>query len=347
MIKFFRRIRQQLLSENKFSKYLLYAIGEIVLVVIGILIALQINNWNEAKANEARLIKILKEIRLDLETDVINSERILISGKEIDSLSRLVLVNKFSKEDYKEKGPRNLFWVGLQFQSFDYQKTAFTKFENFQGIIPEKYDAILKDINYYYNDVGQLHDDIYLNLRQQIKDRHDYLANTTDWYHKMRAHEVTEQMVDFYANNPIYKNWVSQHIGDNTAGKYGTINALQTNGFYLLQQINNLLNDSYNFKDSKIIKKYGKPIPYAKELVGKYRATDTNWEFTITELNGYTYNDKTDILKEKSKDTLIGKDDDSLQTIVVRDKDGKVIGLKLIKSNDTTFLREATKIKDN
>ncbi|MCK8481178.1 DUF6090 family protein [Psychroserpens algicola] len=47
MIKFFRRIRQSLLSENKFSKYLIYAVGEIILVVIGILIALQINNWNE------------------------------------------------------------------------------------------------------------------------------------------------------------------------------------------------------------------------------------------------------------------------------------------------------------
>jgi len=47
MIKFFRKIRRQLLTENRFSKYLLYAIGEIVLVVIGILIALQINIWNE------------------------------------------------------------------------------------------------------------------------------------------------------------------------------------------------------------------------------------------------------------------------------------------------------------
>ncbi len=47
MIKFFRKIRQQLLTENRFSKYLLYAIGEIILVVVGILIALQINNWNE------------------------------------------------------------------------------------------------------------------------------------------------------------------------------------------------------------------------------------------------------------------------------------------------------------
>jgi hypothetical protein len=47
MIKFFRHIRQSLILENKTGKYLKYAIGEIVLVVIGILIALQINNWNE------------------------------------------------------------------------------------------------------------------------------------------------------------------------------------------------------------------------------------------------------------------------------------------------------------
>ena len=49
MIKFFRKIRQKLVTENKFSKYLLYAIGEIVLVVIGILIALQVNNLNEVE----------------------------------------------------------------------------------------------------------------------------------------------------------------------------------------------------------------------------------------------------------------------------------------------------------
>lgn len=47
MIKFFRKIRQRMFTENKFGKYLIYAIGEIILVVIGILIALQINNWNE------------------------------------------------------------------------------------------------------------------------------------------------------------------------------------------------------------------------------------------------------------------------------------------------------------
>jgi len=49
MIKVFRKVRQNLIMENKTSKYFKYAIGEIVLVVIGILIALQINNWNDRR----------------------------------------------------------------------------------------------------------------------------------------------------------------------------------------------------------------------------------------------------------------------------------------------------------
>ncbi|MBM1104513.1 hypothetical protein JQC67_00040 [Aurantibacter crassamenti] len=66
MIKFFRSIRQQLLSENKFSKYLLYAIGEIILVVIGILIALSINNWNEGRKLENDRLKLMRDLKKEL-----------------------------------------------------------------------------------------------------------------------------------------------------------------------------------------------------------------------------------------------------------------------------------------
>jgi hypothetical protein len=67
MIKFFRRIRHRLVTENKFSKYLYYAIGEIVLVVIGILIALQINNWNEGRKELGKGREIMQEIKENLE----------------------------------------------------------------------------------------------------------------------------------------------------------------------------------------------------------------------------------------------------------------------------------------
>ena len=74
MIKFFRKIRYDLMEKNKTGKYLKYAIGEIVLVVIGILIALQINDWNENRKNQIRESKILNNLREDLERTKINLE---------------------------------------------------------------------------------------------------------------------------------------------------------------------------------------------------------------------------------------------------------------------------------
>ncbi|PNQ73118.1 hypothetical protein C1T31_09005 [Hanstruepera neustonica] len=70
MIKFFRHIRQNLLSENKTGKYLKYAIGEIILVVIGILIALQINNWNEKEKLKVEEVKFLKNFKQSLMADM-------------------------------------------------------------------------------------------------------------------------------------------------------------------------------------------------------------------------------------------------------------------------------------
>lgn len=70
MIKFFRRIRQSLLNKGKTSKYFKYAIGEIILVVIGILIALQVSNWNNNNQLKKIQIKYLQEIANNLQTDL-------------------------------------------------------------------------------------------------------------------------------------------------------------------------------------------------------------------------------------------------------------------------------------
>ena len=70
MLRFFRQIRQRLLTDNKFSKYLLYAVGEILLVVIGILIALQIDNWNEQKAINRDINHYLSALIKDMKLDI-------------------------------------------------------------------------------------------------------------------------------------------------------------------------------------------------------------------------------------------------------------------------------------
>jgi hypothetical protein len=91
MIKFFRKIRQNLLMENKTSKYFKYAIGEIVLVVIGILIALQINNWNEFRKERSKEQKILVELHSQFEDNLVQLEDKIHQRKLIIRSSKRVL----------------------------------------------------------------------------------------------------------------------------------------------------------------------------------------------------------------------------------------------------------------
>jgi len=86
MIKLFRNIRQKLLAEGKTTNYLKYAIGEIVLVVIGILIALQINNWNIKRLDREKENKYLHEISNNLKSDVLKIQEVLDFNQKKDSM---------------------------------------------------------------------------------------------------------------------------------------------------------------------------------------------------------------------------------------------------------------------
>ena len=91
MIKFFRNIRQKLLNEGKTANYLKYAIGEIVLVVIGILIALQINNWNEQRKEAIFERQVLAEINVSITQNIGYLDRGLTLNNTAIKSCRIIL----------------------------------------------------------------------------------------------------------------------------------------------------------------------------------------------------------------------------------------------------------------
>ena len=103
MINFFRKIRHQLFTTNKFSKYLLYAIGEIILVVIGILIALQINNWNNQKLLNKAEVKSYQNIKRQIIED--KAELTQVKGynnyfkKSSEIANKIIEAQDYSKVD--------------------------------------------------------------------------------------------------------------------------------------------------------------------------------------------------------------------------------------------------------
>lgn len=148
MIKFFRHIRQRLLSEGKTAKYFKYAIGEIVLVVIGILIALQINNWNEKQIIKKKESLILKELLNSINSDLQKYQNLSIPRLErkkagIDSLESYIFDKKAIEDslflDFYSKLKQDIYMgvddgpfealksSGLEIISNDSLRTALNK----------------------------------------------------------------------------------------------------------------------------------------------------------------------------------------------------------------------------
>ncbi|MCB0383638.1 MAG: hypothetical protein KDD05_10200 [Psychroserpens sp.] len=121
MIKFFRHIRKSLISEGKTSKYLKYAVGEIILVVIGILIALQINNWNQDRINRLEKKDLLSKLHIEFKSNkkVLAKFRVE-EEKAIDASIKLMSLIGASSE---ELSTHNL--DSLLFESFPSNELAF------------------------------------------------------------------------------------------------------------------------------------------------------------------------------------------------------------------------------
>lgn len=93
MFRFFRQIRKNLIQNSQVRRYLLYAVGEIALVVIGILLALQIDAWNQNRIERKKEILYLKEIRTNLEDDLDNVRHTIGFNKMKDSVITVSLTN--------------------------------------------------------------------------------------------------------------------------------------------------------------------------------------------------------------------------------------------------------------
>ncbi len=98
MLKFFQRIRRKLINEGNLKRYLIYAVGEILLVMIGILLALQVNNWNERNKSEREEQKILKSLQTEFQDNIKNLEQILDSHHQTISNIKDVLAKHKSEE---------------------------------------------------------------------------------------------------------------------------------------------------------------------------------------------------------------------------------------------------------
>ena len=112
MLRFFRTLRHRLLTENRFRKYLLYAFGEIVLVMIGILLALQVNTWNENRKDQREAMRLMTDLQDEVALALEDRENYIKNNEYVATLLGSVLNKLFSNapEELTEEECASILW---------------------------------------------------------------------------------------------------------------------------------------------------------------------------------------------------------------------------------------------
>ena len=206
MIYFFRKIRNALMAQKKWQQYLAYALGEIILVVIGILLALQVNNWNDERIEQKALKSTFGYVLEDLAKDSIQLTQLKEQRQEaVDYCSGMILSylkgQPFSVDAHKQR-------LGLVFyeQKFIRNLESFQKLEQSELFESESYYPVREKIDAYNEEINRLVYDeermnyfIEENERAMIED--NSLIVIYEYYRGIKNYPMTE-------TSPNEINWL-------------------------------------------------------------------------------------------------------------------------------------------
>ncbi len=240
MITFFRNIRQKLVSENKTAKYLKYALGEIALVMIGILLAMQINNWNQNRLHKNEFNNILETINQDLKRDTLVAGALIKYYTQIEKNSLKIIHKKVNRYNYKQH-PEARSLVS-RYRSFTIQTKGFEMVKDYSSKNEIRKDSIFTTISQFYTPFLEIIDDSNGFVKKEVLTNIDTYKKY-DWYVDWTLGKFTPEMIIYFTESEEYRKQVASH--NLLAGKNHLlfINAYKENALKLITYINNYLQE--------------------------------------------------------------------------------------------------------
>jgi len=214
MPKIFRKARKENVENNNASSYLLYAIWEIALVMIGILLALQVNNWNENRKSKKQLSSILNTITIDLKTDTVRANLVVRFYDTIKKKSDLIIQKKLNRNNHNTC-PECRSIVSV-YQPFIIQKKGYELLEKFSDNNEIKNDTLINDITRFYNSFSLLIDDSNTFIKEEVLKNIEHFKSK-DWFVEWSLGQTTEEMIVFFTESEEYRRMVAAN--DILAGK--------------------------------------------------------------------------------------------------------------------------------
>jgi hypothetical protein len=191
------------MEQNKTGKYFKYAIGEIVLVVIGILIALQINNWNEERKTNDTINGIYTIIKSDLEADVKTIDWLLTIEKKQDSLFKRVINKEMTYDDYVNCSPCTSILGG--FPDIRLNTRGLKLLEENSAFLNSNQDSLSFSVIDFY---AYFNTEIDVALQEVAKDFYEnyFYFKKMPWYEDFKNKKFNEELTIYVLTSIDYRN---------------------------------------------------------------------------------------------------------------------------------------------
>tara|TARA_R110002050_G_scaffold194708_2_gene329509 strand:- start:22686 stop:23708 length:1023 start_codon:yes stop_codon:yes gene_type:complete len=206
MAKLFRKGRFNFFAGKGLGQYLLYIAIEMVLVIAGILIALNINNLNERSKEEAKAQLILKELQRDMLVNFKDLEEHIENLELIDSLIVRVLTEQVTWEDYLTN-PR-YSTLAVSYNNISFKENAFKNLERYLDYFGPEYDSLLPQLeSLYHDEISSIED-----MEKRIS---DFSIGTIEkwsedfvWFRYLGTPQMPEEAQAYFMQSPYYLNAV-------------------------------------------------------------------------------------------------------------------------------------------
>ncbi|MDX1470589.1 MAG: DUF6090 family protein [Flavobacteriaceae bacterium] len=267
MVKFFRKIRHDFLLKNRLAKYLLYAIGEIILVVIGILIALEVNNQNEQRKAEAKVEIIFADIMEELTADIEKTTALMRYYRKRDSIIYLVLNDQIKKQDYENTNSNLLWHLTGWYDTVNLSNDAYINLTRNLDAIPHQYKGLLKDLSVLYNRLKVTVDRNDRSLGEMIEENSKIQMRNYSWYPGTNESHRQDQL-EYMLNDFRYKNEVEGFRNKAINNQLRWAIRYREHAVSCYQQIAQILNKPMHHESFIVDMKIAEP------LIGKWQSID-------------------------------------------------------------------------
>ena len=206
MIRFFKGQKLAALRSNSVVKYIFYAVGEIALVVVGILIALAINNNNEAAKNQSELEGILKNVRYDLELDTLLVGRTISFYEQRQEVTQKIVLKKMSPEEFKTCPlcPSLL----INYFPLKLNDKGYTQLKGFIENSPKK-DSLVVNIVQFYTAFDDVIDEIIGNVEKSTFETLELWRDTKPWFADVMSNTPNPEFFTYISESSDYRNRVA------------------------------------------------------------------------------------------------------------------------------------------